>query len=667
MADKTPVTREMVASYAQGYNGGVKRPGATTAPYDPVKARIAKKAMSAGGFGMGRQRGAGMMIDTVQNSVSYQSGFRLDAYRNSYANGLDQRSGTYDVPTYFQQMNEQNGGLLYWPTTLQEKYQWYRYWARTDAYIGRSLELLSDLPMSKLSLSLPKNVPKEMQDEIMDFYNAQLEEINAFRLLLDILWETNMIGNVYIFHEWDEKMKRWSNATVLPPEEVYIFEYPFSNNARVEYKPERLMSMIKDAYGANESLPDGSDIGVPGPDDCQRGSLTGEILAHLPKDLIEMVQKEGCIVMDTDPLSGSFVHHIARRKSPYLDLGASALERVLVPMLQKEHYRYTQLSLASRNMTPKNVISAEGLMPEELDDLRTQVDLSYMDPEYTIITNYPVTWEQIGAQDRLIDLSREYETIENQVFAALGVTRDLLTGEGSFSGNKITVEILNTMFLLSREVLKDYLEKQLFKPIAEAHGWYSEDKNGIKKYWYPHVGFNRLTIRDNAEVFDSLFQLYQKGSVPVEVIYELFNLDADRMQEKLMADLFTVNDATFNRTIEEVNSEVGRAIVEQTNIVQKQAEYLGLEFKAQDEGGDDGGFGGFGDEGFGGGFEEDGGAEDEGPPEQEDVEGETPEGDTQEESSGSTDDLVDALAEHLPADASDEEILHVLEKSTSET
>jgi hypothetical protein len=500
-------------------------------------------------------------------------------------------------------MNEQNGGMLYWPTTLQEKYQWYRYWARTDAYIGRGLELLSDLPMSKLSLSLPKHVPKKMQEEIMDFYIAQMEIINAFQLLLDILWETNMIGNVYIFHEWDEKMKRWSNATVLPPEEVYIFEYPFSQNARVEYRPERLMTIIQEHTNIDGSLPGASDIGVPGANDCLRGNLTNEILQHIPKDIVEMVQTQGCIVMDTDPTSGSFVHHVARRKSPYLDLGASVLERVLVPMLQKEHYRYTQLSLASRNMTPKNLITAEGLMPEELDDLRAQVDLSYMDPEYTIITNYAVTWEQIGAQDRLIDLSREYETIDNQIFAGLGVTRELLTGEGAFSGNKITIEILNTMFLLSREVLKDYLEKQLFKPIAEAHGWYTEDKNGVKKYWYPNVAFNRLSIRDNAEVFDSLFQLYQKGSLPVEIIYELFNLDADRMEEKLREDLFKVNDSTFNRMVEEVNSEVGRALVENSDIVDRQIKYLGLkkqEPPAEGEGEGEG-FGG----GFGGGFESD--------------------------------------------------------------
>ena len=61
--------------------------------------------------------------------------------------------------------------------------------------------------------------------------------------------------------------------------------------------------------------------------------------------------------------------------------------------------------------------SAPGLMPEEVDTLRTQVDLSYMDPEYSIITNYEVNWEQIGTSDRLLDLTSEYERIENQVFA----------------------------------------------------------------------------------------------------------------------------------------------------------------------------------------------------------------------------------------------------------
>lgn len=636
-------------------SGGLPRPEVTVGPADPVKARIARKSLGAGGFGMrnasGREREAGMLIDTSQVAAPYSTGYKLEAYRTSYAYGLSDRTGAYDIPTYFVQMNEQNGGMLYWPVTLHEKYSWYRYWARTDAYIGRALELLSDLPMSKLTLNMPKpkgKLTKKLAEEINRFFTYQLEVVNAFELCQSILWETNMIGNTYIFHEWDEKKKMWSRAVMLPPEEVYVFQYPFTDNKRVEYRPQRLISLIKAQGGETASeLPKG---------DYDRSAMNEKIVEGVPKELKEMVQKEGCIVMDTDPMTGSFVHHIARRRSPYMDLGASVLERVLVPMLQKEHYRYTQLSLASRNMTPKNLITAPGLMPEELDDLRTQVDLSYMDPEYSIITNYEVTWNQIGVQERMLDFSREYEQIENQVFAALGVTRELLTGEGQFSGTKITVEILNTMFLLTREVLRNYIEKQLFIPVCEAHGWFEEDSNGAKVYWYPQIGFNRLTIRDNAEVFDSLFQLYSKGSLPIEVIYELFNLNSDEMHAKLLEGLFTTKDSTFNRMLEEANTEVGRALPQQTDIVEKVSKYLGLQFheKPPEEGGE-GGEGG----GFQQGYEEpatDGATV---------QEGQAPDAQEGQPEGGKTDPeaVAKEVADALPPDASEEDIQQAVDEA----
>jgi hypothetical protein len=621
--------------------GGMKRPGATTAAYDPVKHRIAKKATGAasGMFGA-RQRNAGMMLDNIQSNQPYSSGFQLDAYRTSYANGLDHRSGTYDVPSYFVTMNEQNGGILYWPVTLQEKYQWYRYWARTDAYCGRALELLSDLPMSKLTLNMPKMEGKEeLRKEIQEFFEYQMEVLGLFELCQDALWEWNMIGNVYIFHEWDAKKKMWSRVQMLPPEEVYVFEYPFDNgNKRVEYRPERLISIIKGSMN--------SDYGVPTGDtsSCDSSDIQQKIVKNIPKEIVKMVKDEGCIVMDSDPTTGSFVHHIARRKSRYHDLGASVLERVLIPMLQKEHYRYTQLSLASRNMTPRNLITAPGLLPQELDDLRTQVDLSYMDPDYSIITNYEVNWEQIGAQDRLLQLDSEYERIENQVFAALGVTRELLTGEGSFSGNKITVEILNTMFLLTREVLKNYIEQKLFVPVAEAHGWYEEGKNGVKKYLIPSIGFNRLTIRDNAEVFDSLFQLYQKGSLDIDLIYELFNINSDEVAIKLYEQMFTIKDSTFNRMLEEVHSEMGRKLPEESDIFEKFLEYLNLK-RVEPEGEEEGGFGGFGEDESGGGM--DFGLDEGGEPDLEAV--------------------ADEVAAAVPEGTSDKEIFDIVNKVTEDS
>jgi hypothetical protein len=449
----------------------------------------------------------------------------------------------------------------------------------------------------------------------------------------------------------------WERVVILPPEEVYVFQLPFSDHRRVEYRPERLMALIKS---------DGKEM-VLG-----QSGLSEDIVKHIPEEIVDMVRKEGCIVMDSDPMTGSFVSHISRGKHPYMDLGTSILERVLIPLLQNENYRYTQLSLANRNMTPKNIISAVGLLQEELDDLRTQVDLSYLDPDYSIITNYEVNWQQIGAQDRILNLDSEHERIENQIFAAMGVTRELLTGEGSYSGNKITVEILNTMFLQERGILKNYIERQLFMPLAEKHGWFEVGAFGAKKYYYPQISFNRLTIRDNQEVFESLFQLYQKGSLNVDIIYELFNLNGDEVRDKLLADAFTVKDPTFNRLLEEVHAEVGRNLSQTTNVLDRIAKGLNLTITnppnvSQGQGGEAGAApAGFG-EGFGAPAAE---AQAEGDTEPLALfpkDTPTPNGAQGVQGPAkkpTVDEVADAVAENLPAHADEKDIKDVVDRAT---
>ena len=582
-----------------GVSGNAAVGSVHTGKIDPMHTRLARKAVVAGGS---MERSAGMLIDTTQISPTGASSYKYDTYRTSYAYGLSDCIGAYDIPIYFMDMNQKNGGILYWPTTLHERYSWYRYFARTSPYVSRAIDLLTDLPLSRLSLNLPKmpEGKERLGREILDFFNYQLEHLNMFELFQSILYDYYVIGNVCIFFEYDEANKMWDRAVILPPEETYCFQDPFTYHERVEYKPQRLIQLI-----LSHDTPPNAPIALDGTE-----GLNQEIVESVPEDIKQMVRERGAIVFDNDPLTGSFVHHIARRKFAYEDMGVSILERILVPLLIKEHYKYTQLSLASRNMTPKNVIYAPGLTSQEVEELRTQVDLSYLDPEYSIVTNYEVNWNQIGAQDRLLDLSSETENLDNQIFAGLGVTREILTGEAQYSGTKINLEILNTTFMQVREMLKSMVEKKLFIPLCEFHGWYEKDANNIKHYYCPQIGFNRLTIRDNAEVFDSLFQLYQKGSLPVSVIYELFNLDPDEMDRRLRADLFTARDATFNRLAEEANAWVGQNIGEKTDILNRVAKYLKIKVKVEkpSEGGD-------GEDSLGG--EEEGGGV---PPESEFVE-----------------------------------------------
>lgn len=491
---------------------------------------------------------------------------RVSAYRSSYMNS-GQTMGAYgDVPIPFVMLNDNNGGIFYFPVSLKEKFNWYRFFYRTDPLVGAAIDMHIELPLSKLVLRMPEMEDKELSKKIKKKYEAMVSKIHLFDRLQDVLLDYFIIGNCFLWCEWDEVKKEWSKLNVLIPEEVDATTIPMSEYSLIRYKPEvlaRAVHKLSVSVSEIESIEELKDT-------LDKDEFN--MISNVPLEVLKGLANDGHILLDTNPFGGekdevgSFVHHFARRKQQYEDYGSSILERVLNPLILRELFKNTQVNLASRNMTPKNKITAPNITPAQLEELRQQVDLSYSNPEYAVVTNYDWQWEQIGADARLIDLAREYETIDTQIYAALGVTKELLTGEGMYSGSKISVEILNTRYLLLREMLQTFIEERLFLPVAEQNGFYKVDEDGNKTYFYPRVSFSRLTIRDNAEVFDSLFQLYQKGSIPVEILYDLFNLNSDEIIEKLKAGMFTAKDSQFNEVLRDIYSSVAQKIVDGTDI-----------------------------------------------------------------------------------------------------
>ena len=570
----------------------------------------ARNAAFSGGFGYGWNTfGATGMNTTV--------------YNNSYAN-MGIGTGAFgDVPLIIAMLQQNNGGILSYPMTLRDKFQLYRYFSRCDAYVSAAVQLNTDLPMSKLLLRMPKMKDKERSRRIQKKYENMVDKLNLFNLLHSALYELNVIGNAFMYIEFDDEKKEWSKISLLPPEEISVSTLPMSNgNAMIQYSPE-LPNILIRRYNPPVSTEEEYEEFLSRLTREEKISFDG-----FSYEFVRMlVENNGKIVMDTNPYSGenghtigSFCYHLTEKRHEYHDLGASPIESILTPLLMKEFYKHTQMSLASRNMTPRNKIIAEGVSQESLDSLREQLDASMLNPDYTIVTNFDWSWEQIGSNDRLIDLSREYEEIENQLFAGLGVTREILMGDSMYSGGKVSIELLNTKCLLKRERLQKFVEECLFKPVAEENGFYDIDENNQKTYFYPKLSFSRLSIRDNAEVFDSLFQLYQKGSLPIDVIYDLFNLDSDELHEKLKQDMFTVKDSTYNEMMRDIYSKIAEEIGEKTNLKQQVADSMtgpnGQKIVFIDDGDDGDGddFGGpadFGGDDFGGEKEDLGGSLDE--------------------------------------------------------
>lgn len=273
------------------------------------------------------------------------------------------------------------------------------------------------------------------------------------------------------------------------------------------------------------------------------------------------------------------------------DVGNSSLvansliiHNCLRTLLYREKLRQAQTSIASRNMTPKRVVTGENLDEIQLEELREQVDLALMDPDFSIVTNYPVQWDEYGVNDRLLDLSNEYDITDRQLMIGLGVTLELLTGEGSYTGNRISLHVMNERFMSYRMVIQRYVENYLFKPVAIKMGFVEKDAWGYDIPIYPKLGFNRMALMDNQDVFSSLFDLYQKGSLPIDFILDLFNIDVADVEEKLKRDFATMNDANFNEVIRNALGDVGNQIAEKTDLLNRVVEHLGLRVIKTDEG-----------------------------------------------------------------------------------
>ena len=550
---------------------GTNSPGVSQGPIDQEKLRTAFSGSMGGtptGFGRGHTSFMGLQMDPMIGNNFSMLNFSLSR-SNPYMVNRMYGSGMYgDIPVYFLMMQEQNGGILYWPVSIREKYQWYRYFYRTDPHVGSAIDLHTDLPVSRIGFTMPKlkNDPDGSKArKCLNRCQKWSESIGLFDRLMESIFEWNLIGNCFTFCEWDENKKWWKRMTILPPEEIGIVRFPFCDFAFAEYRPEPLIRLVTAVDGGVHT--DSSQAVTP---------IEKAIYDNIPKDVVSSIQQFGSILMDTDPMTGSFIAHLARKRSAYADLGVSTLERVIIPLLQKEHFKYTQLSLSSRLMTPRNKISAPGISPDATDNLRTEIDLSMGDPDYHVVTNFDFSWEQIGAENRLIQLQPEYERIESEIYAALGVTKELITGESGYGGAKLTAEILNTRYLLVRDIFKNFVERKLLYPMAVQNEWYEEDEDGERDYYYPKLTFNRLTIRDNQEMFDALFQMYQKGSLPVKIIYELFNLSPDEMNDLLVDDMFTARDATFNEMLRQVHTDMGTKLVEETDVADRIIRYCGL-------------------------------------------------------------------------------------------
>lgn len=486
------------------------------------------------------------------------------------------------------------------PQSLDEKRNYFRFFYQTNPFVGQAVDIQTDLPLSKIRLTTPKAKNQDLARKSLAFCTKWAKSIGLLHRLLEIVHDYNLLGEVFVFcedtspdmpeditHEvireldttgtpvekrvrredadaraekWLKRNYRgWTAIRVLPPEQIHMESFPFTDEKMVELIPD---SKTKDIVSRADM----------GDEQAQR------IVNSMPEGVVQAIREGGNIPLNTDPDAGSFVYYMARKKSQYEPRGHSMLERCLNTLVYRDKLRQAQTSIASRHMTPIRIVTAADMSAADTDALRDQVDMALQDPDYSIVANFEVNWNEMGSQGRLLELSSEYEMTDRQMYAGLGVTESLLSGESSYSGDRINLEVINTRFMLLREVLQDMVEDRMLRPMCRRMGFIEIDEDGEEVVVCPSLSFTRLALRDNSDTFDALFNLYQKGSLDVDVILELLNIDPHTTLEKLKRDSLTMNDSKFNDVLGALYGELGRMLAENSDAAERVAQQLGLKY-----------------------------------------------------------------------------------------
>ena len=490
------------------------------------------------------------------------------------------------------------------PQSLDEQRNYFRFFYRSDPFVGQAIDLHTELPLSKIRLGRPESDDKELADEALEFVKEWTKRIGLLHRLMEITHEYNLLGEVFIFFEdrnaempseivekrtsvlredetleevvekyedadaraaqWmRENYEGWTAIRILPPEQVHLESFPFTDEKLIELIPDSKTKAIIELA-------------------TQGDERAAKIMDSMPPDVVNAIVLGANIPLNTEPDAGSFCYYMANKRSQYEPRGHSRLERCMRTIVFKDKLRQSQTQIASRHMTPIRLVYAENMNEAQTEALRDQIDLALQDPDYSIITNFAVTWEEMSSNGRLLELSGEYDLINRELYAGLGVTESLLSGESSYSGDRINLEVINVRYMLMRELLKDVVEEFCFKPMCARMG-FVEEKNGRMRVVYPKLSFTRIALRDNQDTYDALFNLYSKGSIPVSTILDLLNIDPEGAREELEQDFGTFNDATFNEVLRSAYSSIGAKLADDSDLTEVIAKRLGVKYEPKEE------------------------------------------------------------------------------------
>lgn len=416
--------------------------------------------------------------------------------------------------------------ILFPKENIRELNRRLRHYYNYHPIVGTVIDTHVEFSLCDFELMVP-------DDTINKEYNRIKEELNLHELLMQAGRDYFLLGEAYLYGDWDDIDLKWKSFVQFPPENIEVFKTYVGPGVLYALKPDEELRRVLTSSKAMDKA----------------------IASLIPDDLKESILKGKPYILNNNNLVV-----LSRKPAAYVARGFSLVTRILKYLLLEEKVLLLLFTYIDTSTFPIRICkvgdAGKGLLPsnKQLEEMRTLLMQAMSDPSFTIVTHPFVSFDfptPVGKFENPVNL---LEFLYKRILVGLMASDEFLKGSVSpYASATVSARLVMMRYLAFRNRVENIVRNKIFKPIAIARNYLDKDGNPI----LPTFKWKQRNLLSEQAERELLMRLRERGEIPFKVICEVFNLDYEKILKDYEKEQSTMFDPIYREAIREKSKDKG--------------------------------------------------------------------------------------------------------------
>lgn len=407
-----------------------------------------------------------------------------------------------------------------------------RHYFKFQPHIRSIIDFHTETPISDFELRCSED-PGIQRD-----YNDFKRRSNLLDSVINLCRDYWLLGEGYLYGNWDDAAMEFSSFVQLPPEEVEV------HSAYI--MPERLYVLRP-----NKDLGKLSDSRNPA------DKRLYEVMENTSPQYAKALRENKPFILDSNRLIV-----LQRSMAGYSNRGVSPVMSVLKDLMFEDYLNLFRMVMIQRHAYPLKIFklgSAErGYVPPQrwYKDFQKLLIQAKNDPDFNIITHPLVNVEIVTGHDKILPIIPYYDMVKSRIMTGLFVSDAVISGEKTpYAAGVTFMRGLMHRYLTFRQNLEQQMTRVIFTNMARQRGYVKRSKAELDHrvrvhhpdddLIIPRIFWDKANLLSNQAIMQMVLTLREKKEIPMKYVSEMFGWDFDDMLEQLKAEESTRADPVF--------------------------------------------------------------------------------------------------------------------------